>query len=171
MRASATRGSRGTTPRWALHGLFLRIRSLCPTRTASIPSSPRSGLRSMISADWSSRLLVDAPVAAIALPTEGQPAEEVDQVVSQLAKRLARLTDSTGNTAVIRAIRRAQFEALGLSAELYLHTLDRSDDDQNEVERRYAACVASFAEQVLARETALVKALVCMKTAAHLIGP
>ena len=136
-----------------------------------MPSSPRSGLRSMISADWSSRLLVDAPVAAIALPAEGQPAEEVDQFVSQLGKRLARLTDSTGNTAVIRAIRRAQFEALGLSAELYLHTLDRSDDDQNEVERRYAACVGSFAGQVLARETELVKALARMQTAAQLLGP
>src|SRR5919108_131044 len=170
MRASATRASHGTTQRSASNGPFLHTRSLFPTRTASIPGFPRSGPRSMMLADWASRLLVDGPVAAIALPTEGQPAEEVDQFVSQLAERLARLTASKGNTSVTRAIRRAQFEALSLTAELYLQTLDRSNEGENEVERRYAACECSFAGQVLERETELVNALVRMQTAAQLLG-
>jgi tetratricopeptide (TPR) repeat protein len=123
----------------------------------------------MISADWASRLLVDAPVAAIVLPAEGQPPEEIDRFVSQLAKRLAALTASNKNALAIRAIRRAQFEALSLTAELYLQTLGRSKEGRED-ERRYGACVCSFAEQVLAREAELVNAVTRVQTAARWLG-
>jgi hypothetical protein len=55
------------------------------------------------------RLLIAAPVAALALPAEGQPTEEVERFISQVAMRLARLADPNRYTAVIQAIRRAQF--------------------------------------------------------------